>query len=207
MTYRRWALLSVVWISIGLSGFIALQAFFSPAAQFARAQARWAAHAPPAYQAEIVQTYRLNDLLPATQTCTMLVEVRPGAAVQLLEGDCPAIFDVTTIFQRFAGYVGAPVPSRRCGYGGCVCSLSTFQASYDRGYGYPVRMQRDWRDPSLANGPFGPLLRRLPADLRRSILLAAEQRTPCPPGTPNHTPLIAPIHAEQIEVRRIIPLS
>jgi hypothetical protein len=207
MRFLRWTIIGLL-SSAGVAAvLLGLVAFFGPGAQFARAQARWAANAPAAYQADIVQTYRPSDLLPTVQTCTMRIEVRAAAPPQIIDGACPEALDVTAIFARFSPYVAAPIPSRRCGYGGCVCSLSTFAATYDRQYGFPMQIRRDWREAAPAAGPFGRIVARLPANIRTNLMQAGETRTPCPPGTPNHTPTIAPIYAEQIEIRRIIPLQ
>jgi hypothetical protein len=205
MRFLRWAVPVVTLLGGLLALTFALQAVLSPAARFVRAQARWAERSPAAYQAEIVQTYRLSDFLPTAQTCSMLVEVRAGVP-QMLAGDCPEALDIATIFARFRSYATTPVASRRCGYGGCVCSLSTFQATYDPHAGYPTLIRRDWRDATPGAGPIGRLTVRLPAALRSTLFRLAEERTPCPPGTPNHTPLIAPIYAEQFVIRRIVPL-
>ncbi len=206
MSFLRYAVFGALLIGGILAAFFVLPALLGQEARFARAQVRWTSQAPAAYQAEIVQTYRLSDLLPTTQTCTMLVEVRAGEPPRTLAGACPAALDVEAIFARFSPYVAAPIPSRRCGYGGCVCSLSTFEATYDRQYGYPTRIRRDWREVTPIAAPFGRIVARLPADLRAGLNSYTERRTPCPPGTPNHTPTIAPIYADQIEIRRLTPL-
>ncbi|NJN15604.1 MAG: hypothetical protein HC822_04575 [Oscillochloris sp.] len=179
----------------------------APGRRFSEARQRWITRAPSAYALTFKHDYMLGNFLASSRSCRATVAVRPGRAPQLIAGDCDEALTVEAIFDRFGRYARESMPSRMCGYGTCLCAVSTFRAVYDRQHGFPLVIARDWQDRTVGRGQFWSMAANLPAPLRNALRDFAEQRTPCPPGTLNHTPNISPIHRETITILAVEPLD
>lgn len=169
----------------------------------ARAQTAWAARPFVNYRACILHQYQLGDFVISHHRCAMTVKVRAGATPRLVDRDCPAPLSVEAILVRFEPDAAAPVASRWCGTGGCTRALSSLSVEREAGRPYPRRITRDWRDITHGAGPAQALIVRAPAPLRAAARALAERRTPCPPGTGNHTLDVSPIYREEFQILRV----